>query len=63
MIHKYLLHSVKIDDCPNGCHGYLRIIQLLIDKGANLNAVDRNGYSVLDVMHETGDKYEGTFER
>lgn len=60
---KYLLYSVKNNICTNGCRGYLEMVQLFIDKGADLNAVDKNGRTVLDVILQTGDKYEGTFKR
>lgn len=39
------------------------MVQLLIDNGANVNAVDKyQGHTVLDEVLEIGDEYEGKFE-
>lgn len=47
--------------CPFDCEGFEEILQLLIDNGANLNAVDEDGHTALDAAIETN-KTEGNFE-
>lgn len=54
-----ITNTVKVTYCPNKCQGYKEIVQQLIDKGANVNAVDRHGRTVLDEALEIGDKHKG----
>lgn len=37
--------------CPELYLGYKELLQLLIDKGANINIVDRNGRTALDAAY------------
>lgn len=48
-------------NCPNNCQGYKEIFQILIDKGVNVNAVDKGGHTALDVAFEANEN-EGKFE-
>lgn len=41
--------------CPSNCEGYKEILQLLIDKGANVNAVDNDGRTALDAAFEANE--------
>lgn len=41
--------------CPTLCQEYKKILQLLIDKGANVNDVDKKGHTALDVVLETNE--------
>lgn len=43
------------------CQGYKDIIQLIIDRGANVNDVDKDGNSALEAALEAGDS-DGTFK-
>lgn len=46
--------------CPKSCQGYKEILQLLIDKGANMNALDEDGHTALDAVFEANES-EGKF--
>lgn len=41
--------------CPNFCQGYKEILRLLIDKGANVNAIDRDNRTALDAAFEANE--------
>lgn len=47
--------------CSKLCLGYKEILQLLIDKGANINAVNRDNHTALDAAFEAI-KSEGKIE-
>lgn len=44
--------------CQSNCQGSEKILQLLIDKGANVNSVDKDGHTALDAALEAN-KHEG----
>lgn len=41
--------------CSHDCKGSGEILQLLIDKGANINAVDIDGHTALDAAFEANE--------
>lgn len=48
-------------ECSHDCRGAEEILHLLIDNGANVNAVDRSGRTALDAAFEANE-VEGKFK-
>lgn len=56
------INTVKSAQCPRFCHEFLEIVQLFIDKGANVNAMDKDGHTVLDAAIEIVPSFKGKFK-
>lgn len=54
--------KANINNWINNCTGSLGILQILIDKGANINAMNNNGHTALDAALNKANKIEGKFK-
>lgn len=46
--------------CPKSCQGYKEILRLLIDRGVQINALDKDGHTALDAAFEANES-EGKY--